>query len=138
MSPVVVNLAKVLVVVVLYGFLWVVARAVRAHLAAPGGADREAAAPGEIVFTAPEELAGTLIAVTGPTLIGRSETAEVTIDDPFASDRHASFDRVGGRLVIEDLGSTNGTLVNGAPVRGRRVLERGDAIRIGQTIMEVR
>ena len=48
------------------------------------------------------------------------------------------FDRVEGRLVIEGLGSTNGTLVNGIVVVGRRTLDRGDLVRVGQTIMEVR
>lgn len=138
MSPIAVNLAKVLVVVVLYGFLWVVARAVRTHLTAPGTVERGPAVTGEIVFVQPAALTGTMVPVDGPVVVGRGDGADLTIADPFASERHACFDRVGGRLVVEDLGSTNGTLVNGVRLQGRRALERGDAIAIGQTIMEVR
>jgi len=139
MSPVLVNVFKVLFVVVLYGFLWIVARAVRAHLGtAANPTDRTAAGSGTITITEPPAAAGRILTVEQPTLIGRSGEADITLDDPFISDRHVRFDRVEGRLVVEDLGSTNGTLVNGIPVIGRRALDRGDVIRIGQTIMEVR
>lgn len=139
MPQVLVNVFKILFVVALYGFLWIVARAVRSHLAAsanPG--DRTASGLAVITITEPPSEAGRILAVEQAMLLGRSGEADITIDDPFISDRHVRFDRVEGRLVVEDLGSTNGTLVNGIPVVGRRALDRGDVIRIGQTIMEVR
>ncbi len=139
MSPLLVNLFKVMFVAVLYGFLWMVVRAVRSHLAAgTAGAERVASTPAVLVLVEPEAGAGRVIAVERPTLAGRGPDADVPFDDPFTSDRHVRFDRVEGRLVIEDLGSTNGTLVNGIAAVGRRTLDRGDLIRIGQTIMEVR
>lgn len=139
MSQVLVNVFKILFVVALYGFLWIVARAVRSHLAAsvnPG--DRTAAGLAVITVTEPPSEAGRILAVEQATVVGRSGGTDIALDDPFISDRHVRFDRIEGRLVVEDLGSTNGTLVNGIPVVGRRALERGDVIRIGQTIMEVR
>ena len=140
MAPLWVNVAKVLFVVVLYGFLWIVARAVRSHLGAAAGASAERASSTLAVIGVlePAAAAGKVLSVERPTLIGRGAEADITFDDPFLSDRHVRFDRVEGRLVIEDLGSTNGTLVNGIPVVGRRTLDRGDVIRVGQTIMEVR
>lgn len=138
MPPLAVNVLKVLFVVVLYGFLWVVARAVRSHLSVTPVTSTRTGAIGAVVVIEPKPLAGRLLTVDHPTVIGRAAEADLVLDDPFASDRHARFDRLEGRLVIEDLGSTNGTVVNGVPVVGRRALDRGDAIRIGQTIMEVR
>ena len=136
MPAVAVNVLKVIFVVALYGFLWIVARSIRSHLAAPS--EPSADAPPVLVFVEPAAVAGRVIAVDRPTVMGRGETADMMISDPFASDRHVRFDRIEGRLLIEDLGSTNGTLVNGTRVTGHRTLDRGDAVRIGQTIMEVR
>lgn len=139
MPQVLLNVLKILFVVALYGFLWIVARAIRSHLAAsasPG--DRTTSGLAVLAITEPPNEAGRILAVEHATLVGRSGEADITLDDPFISDRHVRFDRLEGRLVIEDLGSTNGTLVNGIPVVGRRALDRGDVIRIGQTIMEVR
>jgi len=137
MSPLLVNLLKVLFVALLYAFLWVVARAVRSHLGA-GVVTSERQSLPALFLTEPAAMAGRGIVVEQPTMVGRGAEADVTLDDPFISDRHVRFDRLENRLVIEDLGSTNGTAVNGIPVVGRRALDRGDVIRIGQTIMEVR
>jgi pSer/pThr/pTyr-binding forkhead associated (FHA) protein len=136
MAPLWVNLLKVAFVAALYLFLWTVVRAVRTHLAGPVTVERSAA---HVLFvTAPPEVHGRVIPVETPTLVGRGREADITLDDPFISDRHVRFDRVENRLVVEDLGSTNGTQVNGLPVTGRRVLDRGDVVRVGQTMMEVR
>lgn len=137
MSPLLVNLLKVLFVAVLYGFLWVVVRAVRSHLGTGAVTPDRQSLPA-LFLTEPAAMAGRVIVVEEPILVGRGTEADVTFDDPFISDRHVRFDRLGNRLVIEDLGSTNGTAVNGIPVVGRRALDRGDVIRIGQTMMEVR
>lgn len=136
MSPLWINVLKVAFVAVIYAFLWSVVRAVRSHLANPVATERPAA---HVLFvTEPPQQSGRVIAVESSTLIGRGQEADITLDDPFISDRHVRFDRMENRIVIEDLGSTNGTQVNGLPVTGRRVLDRGDVVRIGQTSMEVR
>jgi hypothetical protein len=68
---------------------------------------------------------------TGATL-GRGEV-EIQLEDPFASARHARITRQGHVLVIEDLGSTNGTYLNGEPLSGPQPLHPGDRIRIGDS-----
>jgi FHA domain-containing protein len=68
---------------------------------------------------------------SGATL-GRGDV-EIQLEDPFASARHARISRQGPVLVIEDLGSTNGTYLNGAPLRGPQPLHPGDRIRIGDS-----
>jgi hypothetical protein len=65
--------------------------------------------------------------------IGRSADADVRIDDRYASGLHARVYARDGRFVVEDLGSTNGTLLNEAELRGEAELEEGDTIRIGDT-----
>ncbi|MGH2663394.1 MAG: FhaA domain-containing protein [Actinomycetota bacterium] len=70
-------------------------------------------------------------------VIGRLTGSEVEIQDPGASRRHAEIRRRGDEFVVVDLGSTNGTLVNDAPV-SEHTLEDGDRITIGRTILEFR
>jgi hypothetical protein len=62
--------------------------------------------------------------------LGRGDV-EIRLDDPFASSRHARISRQGHVLVIEDLGSTNGTYLNEEPLNGPQPLHPGDHIRIG-------
>jgi hypothetical protein len=70
-------------------------------------------------------------------VIGRLSGSEVEIQDPGASRRHAEIRRDGGEYVLVDLGSTNGTLLNDAPV-SESTLEDGDQITIGRTVLEFR
>ncbi len=62
--------------------------------------------------------------------LGRGDV-EIRLDDPFASSRHARISRQGHVVVIEDLGSTNGTYLNEEPLGGPQPLHPGDHIRIG-------
>ncbi len=62
--------------------------------------------------------------------LGRGDV-EIRLDDPFASTRHARISREGHVVVIEDLGSTNGTYLNDNPLTGPQPLHDGDRIRIG-------
>jgi pSer/pThr/pTyr-binding forkhead associated (FHA) protein len=67
-------------------------------------------------------------------VVGKSSDADVVIDhDTTVSRRHAVLERVGGSWAIRDLGSTNGTLVNGDRVFGDRALRDGDEIMLGRT-----
>lgn len=145
MSTTAVNIVKVLFVAGLYVFLWYVARAVRAQLAVPAAGTEEAppAPTGETRRVEPPRLVITgeseqVIEVREEVVVGRGVEAGVILSDSFASDTHARFGSAEGRLWIEDLESTNGTLVNDSPVTGRISLDRGDVIVIGQTTMEVR
>jgi hypothetical protein len=70
----------------------------------------------------------------GPGLvIGRALACDVTIEDSYASGRHARLYDRDGRVYLEDLNSTNGTYVNGARVSAQHLLHPGDVIRIGDT-----
>ena len=65
--------------------------------------------------------------------LGRSPTAEIQIDDPFASSAHARIFPRGQFMYIEDMGSTNGTFLNGRQLRKPEQLKVADSIRIGDT-----
>jgi hypothetical protein len=64
--------------------------------------------------------------------LGRGDV-EIHLEDGFASSRHARLVRQGGAVVLEDLGSTNGTYLNDELLQGPQPLHRGDRIRIGDS-----
>jgi hypothetical protein len=68
----------------------------------------------------------------GPWGVGRSQENDIVINDPNVSRRHARISRADNGFVVEDLGSTNGTLLDGAPI-GREMIEGGDELTFGQT-----
>lgn len=65
--------------------------------------------------------------------IGRSKEADVQIGDRYASSIHARVFERGGHFYVEDMNSTNGTLLNGATLNGEAELIDGDTIQIGDT-----
>ncbi|MFO0548976.1 MAG: GGDEF domain-containing protein [Polyangiaceae bacterium] len=67
------------------------------------------------------------------TIVGRASNATIRLADDGISRRHARIVIEGSTFVIEDLGSANGTMVNGVRVMGRQTLEDGDKIRLGPT-----
>jgi hypothetical protein len=69
-----------------------------------------------------------------PITIGRLPESAVMVNDPNASRRHAEIRRVGNDVVVVDLNSTNGTRVNGAAIRERKLVD-GDQIVIGTTVL---
>lgn len=72
-------------------------------------------------------------------LIGRASEGDGTLgEDPEISRRHARISRrAGDQLTIEDLGSTNGTLVNDKKIEGAIPLTPGDTIKVGTTVLQV-
>lgn len=70
--------------------------------------------------------------------IGRDPSNKIPLDDDQASRRHARVSAQGDLALVEDLGSTNGTYVNGQPVEGPRAVRPGDRIRVGLTVFELR
>jgi pSer/pThr/pTyr-binding forkhead associated (FHA) protein len=68
------------------------------------------------------------------TTIGRDITNDITINDPEVSRHHLRFTRGAGGFTIEDLGSTNGTFVNGQRLTGAKPLSPGDMIGLGETV----
>ena len=68
----------------------------------------------------------------GPWSVGRSQENDIVINDPNVSRRHARISRADNGFVVEDLGSTNGTLLDGAPIDRERI-EGGDELTFGQS-----
>jgi pSer/pThr/pTyr-binding forkhead associated (FHA) protein len=64
-------------------------------------------------------------------VVGRDKNAAISLDAASVSRHHARILVEGARATLEDLGSKNGTSLNGEPVRGRRELRDGDAVRLG-------
>jgi len=69
------------------------------------------------------------------TSLGRDPGNDIVIDDPQVSRHHARVTRRGGLMVIEDLGSTNGTFINGMLLTGPHALASGDVIGLGDVVM---
>jgi FHA domain len=88
-------------------------------------------------YIEPLDRAGERIDIDHPTVIGRSPECDVQLSDTYLSSRHARFSNDQGDLIIEDLGSTNGTYVNQELVRGRTQLGRGDIVQVGGILFEV-
>jgi pSer/pThr/pTyr-binding forkhead associated (FHA) protein len=65
--------------------------------------------------------------------LGRSNGADIKVDDPFASSAHARIFSRGDFMYLEDMGSTNGTYLNGRQVRNAERLKIADVIRIGDS-----
>jgi FHA domain len=65
--------------------------------------------------------------------LGRSNGADIRVDDPFASSAHARIFPRGDFMYVEDMGSTNGTYLNGRQVRNAERLKMADVIRIGDS-----
>ncbi|HSK81641.1 MAG TPA: SpoIIE family protein phosphatase [Thermoanaerobaculia bacterium] len=66
-------------------------------------------------------------------VVGRAADADLSLPDPFLSRRHSRFYRMGRSLFVEDLGSRNGTLLNGQAIRGPAELKPGDVVRISNS-----
>jgi DNA-binding NtrC family response regulator/pSer/pThr/pTyr-binding forkhead associated (FHA) protein len=91
--------------------------------------------PSLVAATGP--LAGSRFMVDGDTTIGRSPSCEIAIADSRASRRHVQLSLRDGKLTLTDLGSRNGTLVNGERITGSRTLEPGDRVIVGSTTFVV-
>jgi FHA domain-containing protein len=143
---------------VLYLFLVWVSRSALRDLRRPPGAARSVAAvtadapdatglhpasqaargdgafePRLIVERAPGHTPGMEYDVGEGATLGRGDQAEIRLEDPFASSRHAKLVRQGGIVVLEDLGSTNGTYLNEELLSGPQPLHQGDRVRIGDS-----
>ena len=89
--------------------------------------------PRLIVERAPGHTPGMEYDVGEGAIMGRGDQAEIRLEDPFASSRHAKLTPQGGIVVLEDLGSTNGTYLNEELLSGPQPLHQGDRVRIGDS-----
>ena len=139
---------KVAFLVLLYVFVWIVVRtATRGITTAPqesiilspkdAAALRAELAPANarlVVVESPVLTAGIALDVVSRVQLGRGAENEIRLDgDTTVSSRHASVERRGDGLWVEDSGSTNGTFVNGSRVTSPRLLHPGDLVRVGHT-----
>ncbi len=69
--------------------------------------------------------------------VGRAAGCQITLEDTYASQRHARVFRKDGQLFVEDLGSTNGTYLNRKKVTAPVALRKGDRLQVGKTVMEL-
>ncbi len=104
------------------------------HVASAGlGADGAQGTPKLRVHSAAGLRAGAAYDLSQGALLGRGDSADIKLEDTFASSSHARLVPQGEVMVLEDLGSTNGTYLNGEPLRGPQPLHVGDSIRIGDS-----
>lgn len=78
------------------------------------------------------DLAGTEVS------IGRAAACTVTVDDTFVSQLHARVYQHDGQIMVEDMGSTNGTYLNRRRVASPVVMHPGDSLQVGNTVLELR
>jgi DNA segregation ATPase FtsK/SpoIIIE, S-DNA-T family len=89
-----------------------------------------------IVVEGPDR--GRSFALSAQSVIGRDPTAAIHLTDKEVSRRHAIVTVGEGQATVEDLGSFNGTHVDGSEISAETPLEFGDRIRLGQTVLELR
>src|SRR3954469_20819813 len=141
---------------VLFVFIWRVIRVSQRDLRAPqesmilGAAAAEAAGLGRaaqpapspsagqgphlLVLSSPTYPPGTIVRLDGDVTFGRAEDCDVVLEgDPYASSRHASVFARNGARYVRDLGSTNGTHVDGNQLVAEHRLRPGDEVRVGET-----
>ena len=125
---------RVLLVIVLYIFLFAV---MRTGVGLVRGQRRDSAIWSVDVEKGTRSLRGLHVDILGPVVIGRSPSSDIVVDEPYVSSSHARFTLQGPALVLEDLGSTNGTLVNGHLIEQPVTLREADEVQVGDTIMRV-
>lgn len=131
------NIIKVLFLALLFVFLWQVARSIRAHVGSNPGTKVEGFGAELVVLTGSNESFRVRLRNQGH-VVGRSSDADITIDDPYSSEFHARVGLQDDKVIVHDLGSTNGTYVNGRRVTSPTSVSRGDTVQIGKTALEVR
>lgn len=106
---------------------------------APGRAAPGAKAWALVVDAGPALPAGSAFTIYSGerVVIGRAPDSDIVLEDTFVSSRHASVTAGDDGLVVEDLGSTNGTLVGGLEVEGRLFVGPGATVAIGDSVFVV-
>lgn len=136
MPEVILTLLRIIFLGLVYLFVWQVARAIGSHLGI--SLKRERREGRRLLMVRSETQQGLEVEVTDATVLGRSDEADVLLDDPYASEFHMRLLAQENGLVLHDLGSTNGTYVNGRRVTAPTTLRRGDSVQVGKTVMEVK
>ena len=149
MPDIVLDLLKYAFLAVLYIF---VARAVRAVVVelrpvedrqrAPSGprqpAKRTKKTPKKAVVVEGATSSGKAFDLGQELVLGRGDKCHVVIDDTYVSTVHARIFSKGESYLVEDLGSTNGTYLNRRRITSPTEVQRGDKVKIGKTVLEMR
>jgi pSer/pThr/pTyr-binding forkhead associated (FHA) protein len=91
-----------------------------------------------LVVSSPELREGSTIEIAAPTVVGRDAQSGIRLDrDEFASGRHARIEPRPDGAWVDDLGSTNGTFLNGKKLKRAKLAKAGDVIKIGATELQV-
>jgi pSer/pThr/pTyr-binding forkhead associated (FHA) protein len=88
-------------------------------------------------FVEPATRRGEAVQVEKPLVVGRGVDCDLVLNDTFLSTRHARFTFDAGDLLVEDLGSTNGTFINQKIIAHRTRLDKGDIVQVGGVLFEV-
>ena len=127
-------LGRIVFLAALYLFLGVLALLLRRELRASTSSAEERA-PADLLVVDPAESgmdAGERIPLLALSRVGRSQENEVVLNDTFVSTQHARLSWNGRGWIVEDLGSTNGTRVNGKPVKKIMPVKPGDTLEFGR------
>lgn len=135
MIDVILLIGRLLFVAILYLFLFAL---VKTGVGMVKGTNSKEKKWNLSVETGPKELRGVKIVVTGPVIVGRSPGADIVIAASYVSGRHAKFRLMGQNLFVEDLGSTNGTFVNGNRISAPAALKNNDVVSVGDVSIRVR
>jgi pSer/pThr/pTyr-binding forkhead associated (FHA) protein len=104
----------------------------RARSVLPAGSSGQ-----QLVIVEPATDRGRSYDVGGGLTMGRAATCQILVDDTYVSQLHARVYARDGQLLVEDLGSTNGTYLNRQRVQGPMVMKRGDRVQVGNTVLEL-
>jgi hypothetical protein len=139
MSDTILDLLKLLLLALLYLFFGRVLWTVWSESRAPSRTNRSTTPP---TPAQPNQLLDIVTGAEWPiihdTVVGRDPGCAIHLDDPSVSSRHARITIVDGHPFITDLGSTNGTRINGNPIDTPHPLAAGDLITIGTISVEAR
>jgi pSer/pThr/pTyr-binding forkhead associated (FHA) protein len=131
-------IGKIAFLVLLYLFIIYVVRSATKGM---GQAPQESIILGAarlLVLASPELGEGRTIEVAAPTVVGRDAASGIRLEhDEFVSARHARIEPRPEGAMVDDLGSTNGTFVNGTKVKRAQLAKAGDVIKIGATELQV-
>jgi hypothetical protein len=133
---VILAILRIIFLGLVYLFVWQVARAIGSHLGISVRRKRKEGS--RVLFVRSESQQGQEFQVDSVITMGRSNETDVVLDDPYASEFHLRLVSQENGMMLHDLGSTNGTYVNGRRVSAPTSLKHGDTIQVGKTVMEVR
>lgn len=100
-------------------------------------AEKAARAVPQLVVVEPADQRGRAYPLGNEASIGRAAGCQITVDDTYVSQIHARVFTRDGQWLAEDLASTNGTWLNRSKVSGPTVVQRGDRLQVGNTVLEL-